>query len=278
MKHSIFFIMTLIALLLAACGGEGGSGNLITEDREVSGFERVELAGEGELTLTQGGTESLTIEAEDNVMPQIKSEVRNGTLVIGLDSGWWDRVEPTKPIKFDLTVKDLAGLSLSGSGSINSANLNTEDMDLTVSGSGRVQIANLATEDMDLTLSGSGRIEVANLAAKDLLLDLSGSGQVAIGTLSAEKVEGDLGGSGKVELAGLVSEQKITVSGSANYRAAELESQEVEVEVSGAGEVAIWATESLDVEINGSGEVDYVGAPTLTQDISGSGRVTRLNQ
>ena len=258
MKRSIFIIMTLMALLLTACGSERGSGNLITEDREVSDFDRVELIGVGELTLTQGGSESLTIEAEDNVMPQIKSEVRNDTLVIGLESDLLDRIEPTKPIKFDLTVKELKGLSLSGSGNINSANLNTEDL--------------------DLTLSGSGDIKIANLAAEDVEFALSGSGELAIDTFSAEKVEATLSGSGQVELAGQVSEQKIAISGSGEYRAAELESQEAEIEVSGSGDVTVWANERLDVEMNGSGDVDYIGAATVTEDISGSGSVTRLDE
>lgn len=241
MKSRIFFTITLIALLLAACGGGGverGSGNLITESREVSGFDRVELALEGELTLTQGGTESLTIEAEDNVMPKITSEVKNGTLVIGWDTDLSNRVETTKHIKLDLTVKELTGLSLSGSGSINSANLNTGEMDLTLSGAGEIQIANL----------------------------------------TAEKLEVDLSGSGSFELAGQVSEQKISVGGSGEYQAAELESQGVKVEISGTGEVAVWANESLDVEISGTGDVNYIGAPTVTEDISGTGSVSPLSQ
>lgn len=289
MKRSIFIIMSLIALLLTACGSERGSGNLITEEREVSDFDRVELAGVGELTLTQGESESLTIEAEEHVMPKITSEVRNGTLVIGLDDAIGsvvisssnttvergsigidssynririglgsDSIELTKPIKFNLTVRKLEGLLLSGPGSINSANLNSEDL--------------------DLTLSGSGDIEIANLAAEDVELHINGSGELAIDTLSAKKVEATLTGSGEVELAGQVNEQKITLSGSGEYRAAELESQEVEVELSGGGDVAVWANERLDVEMNGSGDVNYVGAPTLSEDISGSGSLTRLNQ
>jgi hypothetical protein len=258
MKTTIFFTMTLIALLLTACAGERGSSHLITESREVSDFDRVEFALFGELTLTQGETESLTIEAEDNVMAKIQSEVKNGTLLIGLDTGLSDSIEPTKPIKFDLTVKELVGLSLSGSGNINSANLNTEEMDFTV--------------------SGSGRIEVANLAAEDVQLELSGSAQLAIGTLRAEKLEADLGGSSEVELAGQVSEQKITVSGSVEYRAVELEIQNVQVELNGGGQVTVWASQTLDVEISGSGQVNYVGTPTVTEDISGSGSITPLNQ
>lgn len=94
MKRAIFFTMTLTALLFTACLGKRGSGNLITEEREVSDFDRVELASDGELMLTQGGSESLIIEAEDNVMSYITSEVRGGTLVLGLKTRWWNQLIP----------------------------------------------------------------------------------------------------------------------------------------------------------------------------------------
>ncbi len=258
MKRTIFFTMMFATLLLTACLGGRGSGDLITEEREVSDFDRVELAGEGELTITQGESESLTIEAEDNVIPNITSEVRNGTLVIGMNTRFWNHVVPTKPIKFDLTIKDLTDLSLSGSGEAKSSNLNTKNL--------------------DLTISGSGRIEITTLAAEDIALTLSGSGELMIDTLSAKKIDATLSGSGEVELAGQVDEQNITVSGSGEYRAAELESKEAEIEVSGTGDVAVWVNERLDVEMNGSGNIEYVGEPTVTKDISGSGNITHLNQ
>ena len=42
--------------------------NIRTETREVSGFDRVDLAGFGDLVLTQGEEESLTIEASPDIL------------------------------------------------------------------------------------------------------------------------------------------------------------------------------------------------------------------
>ena len=46
-----------------------GSGNIVTEDRPVSDFDQIVLTGLGEMIITQGDTESLTIEADDDTPP-----------------------------------------------------------------------------------------------------------------------------------------------------------------------------------------------------------------
>lgn len=60
-------------LALGACDelgvGTRGSGTVITESRDLSDFNEVVLQGSGEVVVTVDGTEALTIEAEDNIMP-----------------------------------------------------------------------------------------------------------------------------------------------------------------------------------------------------------------
>ena len=84
MKKRVVLLLALV-LLLAACDGgdQGGSGKVITEERDVSGFDRVHLTGSGVAEIIQGETESLVIEAEDNIMSSIESKVENGTLTLG---------------------------------------------------------------------------------------------------------------------------------------------------------------------------------------------------
>ena len=55
-----------------------------TESREVSGFTGVELASIGDLRIEQTGTESLTIEADADILPQLVSSVSGGILEVGV--------------------------------------------------------------------------------------------------------------------------------------------------------------------------------------------------
>ena len=117
----IVLVLALITTLLSGCGVTivNGSGKLVTQSRPVANFTTFTLAGLGDVTITQGTTESLTIEAEDNVMPLLKSEVKLGNLILYLDQkDWKDVVRPTKPIKIALAVKNLSSIDLTGAGNI----------------------------------------------------------------------------------------------------------------------------------------------------------------
>jgi L-asparaginase/Glu-tRNA(Gln) amidotransferase subunit D len=80
--------LTCLLLLACACAAlpaESGSGNIISETRQVSGFDAVVFSGAGHVEIVQDGSESITIATDDNVMPYVTTEVRGGTLYVGLD-------------------------------------------------------------------------------------------------------------------------------------------------------------------------------------------------
>ncbi len=240
-KNYIYLTVILIPLIISACVFTivSGSGELTSETREVHDFERVELSGVGTLYLTQGAEENLRIEAEDNVLPKIETRVRGNTLEIGFgDRDWSNIIQPTKPIKYFLTVKNIDSVSISGAG--------------------KVVAESLETTELALNSSGAGDIEIDHLAAKSLNVSLSGAGNC--------------------ELAGEVSNQVISISGAGNYQASDLQSQVTSVAVSGMGSVDLWVEDALDVAISGAGSVKYYGRPTITQDISGAGDVTSLGE
>jgi hypothetical protein len=244
MKRALAALSLLvIAALLAGCGldfnfaATKGSGKVVSESRSVSGFEAVSLSGVGELTITQGDSESLTVEAEDNILPHIITEVKDGTLIIRFDTvRWTDSFQPTKSIKFTLTVKDLAQLDISGAGSTDVGDLKTESLSVDISGAGSLKIKNLEADDLQVNLSGAGSFDLAGKAAR----------------------------------------QTVTIDGAGSYNAGDLECQEASVTISGAGSATVWATETLDAELNGVGSIRYYGEPEVTESVSGLGTVVSL--
>jgi len=186
-----------VALLLSGCnvniGGTSGSGSIKTETRSVSGFSKVAFTGIGELAIAQTGTESLTISAEDNLLPLLTSTVSGGTLSLGLKQG--NTIIPTKPIIYTLTVKQLSDVSLSGAGSINAVNITGPALNVTISGAGQMTISGSApsqtvlvsgvgdynakafqTDATQVTISGTGSAVVS--ASKTLNATVSGTGTV----------------------------------------------------------------------------------------------------
>ena len=236
MKKPLIFVISvlLITLLTSACeiNMVSGSGKLVTENRQVSGFSSVTFAGLGELTITQGANEGLTIEAEDNIMPRITTNVSDGELTIGFESeNWQDMVRPTRPVKFDLKVRNLSQFDLQGLGNVTMTSLQADAVTIKVGGAGGIKINKLTAGDLTITMTGAGN----------------------------------------VDLAGQVTSQTINLRGLGNYSGGDLDSQHTTVNLTGAGGAEVWARSDLTVKISGAGSVSYYGSPTVSKDISGLG-------
>src|SRR4051812_14237762 len=82
-------------LVLAACnwsdtlGGPTikGSGNLKTETREGKRSTAISVSGAASIEIEQTGKESLKLTADDNLLSLFTSEVRDGTLILGVTDG-----------------------------------------------------------------------------------------------------------------------------------------------------------------------------------------------
>lgn len=246
MKALSILSLVLVIIFTTACSMSingkslavvNGSGKVVTETREVSNFNKLVFSGLGDITITQGSTESLTIEAEDNILPHITTAVSGGTLKIGFDTESASNLYiPTKGIKFNLGVKSLNGID--------------------VTGAGNLQCAGLTTDNLALTLSGAGNVNIKNLQASSATTTISGAGNI--------------------DLAGKSAQQSLKSSGIGNYRTGDLNSQKATVNISGAGGATVWATDSLDVTISGAGSVSYYGNPSVTKNVTGIGSVKSL--
>lgn len=235
-------ILAVALLALVGCAGLNltvvrGSGNVVTESRAVSNFNRVALSGIGELAITQGDTEALTVEADDNLLPLIVTQVRNNVLNIGIDPNRGViSPTPSRPIKFALRVKNLDSIQLSGAGNIS--------------------VPALKTDTLTVGSSGAGNINITQLDAKTL--------------------NGSVSGVGNLVISGQVETQDASLSGLGSYTAGDLKSTSTAVSISGAGSATVWAAQTLNVRISGAGSVSYYGTPQVTQSISGLGNVKSL--
>jgi hypothetical protein len=214
--------------------GEPGSGNIVKTTREVSDFHAVDISYPGEIVILQGNTESVKLEAEDNVLPGLQTKVRNGTLEIFYDAENGKHVNPTKPVKITIVVKNLDDVQFSSAG------------ELTIDG--------VITDELDFGLSGAGKVTIADIETKDLKLDLSGAGSMdATGT--ADKLD-------------------VNISGAGSFNGGDLHSQTAKVNISGFGSATVWVDDELDANVSGAGSINYYGSPSsVTKNVSGLGGV-----
>ena len=227
-------LIGVLAVAAASCkwtiGVVRGSGDIESEEREVSGFNEIQFTGIGNLIIEQGDKEALIVEADDNIIGLIETEVRGNKLHIGFKRGV--NIVPTSRIKFYLTVEDLDRIDLSGLGDIDCDKFETDDIEFNLSGSGDIDFE-IAAESIETNVSGLGDI---NLSGKVDFhrVQISGSGKYDAEELESKDCE--------VEISGL---------GSATVNA----SDDLDIEINGAGNVYYKGDPHISQHISGLGRI-----------------------
>lgn len=210
--------------------------NLVTETRDLSDFNRISLSGVGNLFIEPGDLESVRVEAESDLLPNIVTKVQDGKLDIRLKRRtFMPLLRSMGSINYYVTVKELNALEVSGAGRVTGSRLCADRLDLCISGAGKIKLDITVTE-LDTRISGAGNLRLAGEAAR----------------------------------------QSLTISGAGNYSASELSSKEGRISISGSGKSTVQASDRLDVRISGAGKVEYMGDPEISKRISGVGKVRKI--
>jgi hypothetical protein len=267
----------LIFTLFILSIGVGFSFGQTKEVRTVGTFTKISFRVPGKLVLRQGSAQKVELEGDKDALAKIETELKGDKLVIGNEERWnWGWRENDRIMVY-ITVKDITGLSVSGSGElITEGKITTDQLDLNVSGSGSLQTDVNVSGDMEADVSGSGRIDVKG-SCKRIDSDISGSGKVVAALTISEVASVGISGSGKFECSGTAKEIKTNISGSGKVHAANLEVEVCNVRISGSGDVEINVKSELDANISGSGTVSYKGNPShVNGNSSGSGKVRKM--
>ncbi len=172
-----------------------GSGVMAAETRAVAPFTSVELAGGNSVTIQLGTSQSVVVQADDNLLANVTTKVVDRHLVIATTGSF----TALTPMSVALTVPSLDGLALSGAGSVDAVGIRGPALAVSLSGTGLVVVTG-TVERLDATLSGTGDLELGGLDAQDVRAMLSGSGRIVVtahGTLDAS-----IPGTGAIEYSG----------------------------------------------------------------------------
>jgi hypothetical protein len=258
-RNFTLFLIVLFFLPSLACGSFTtnsvmGSGEIVTQEIDIESFDRVTLEGFGSVFITQGQTEELSVETDNNLISLLDIRVRGRELKLGLKRGY--DIRPTRAVSFHLTVRELSAIELSGSGDF--------------------YVDSLQADHLAVSVQGSGNIDIQSLTADDLAIGLNGSGNITIGKLDVKTVATSLQGSGNIQLEGKTEAEDVKVGGSGNYLAGDLAATTANISIPGSADVTVWASEVLSVQVDGSGDIRYYGQPRIDQSGSGSGNLISL--
>jgi hypothetical protein len=231
-------LLVIALVLLTACGVRTirGSGNVVTDERDVSGFDSVILSGYGRVIITQGDEEALMVETDDNLMQYIETKVSGRTLEISFTEEK-TIVDPSESIIFRLSVIDLTALATSGAGSFEIDALDADRLVVDVSGAGDIGIGSLNATDLVVIVNGAGNVELAG-QVETQRIEVNGLGNYNAPDLRSQAASVDINGAGNVTM---------WVLGT------------LDVTISAAGNVEYYGSPTVTQDISGVGKVTSQG-------------------
>lgn len=209
--------------------GVEGTGPSRTEVRSIQGFHAVDLGISGDMELGVGDFK-VEVQAQDNILPLIKTSVEDGKLRIYCD----ENVSYSDPVKIRVTAPAFDEIELSGSGNINLASpLQAENLTTLISGSGDIFLSQVTATRLKADVSGSGNIEVSGKASNADMV-VRGSGDIKAKGLETGELHADISGSGNVYAQVL---------------------QVLRADISGSGDVIYSGDPRVESHVSGSGDV-----------------------
>ena len=227
------------ASALAGCQvhAQEGGGPTVSKNYSVGNFSAIEVAGPYDVEVRTGSNPSVSARGGERLLERTVVEVSGDKLVIRPENNHgffhWSWGHHSKA-HFVVTVPQLSGASIAGSGDIS--------------------VDKIAGQGFEGTVAGSGGINLASINVQQLKLSIAGSGGVKAGAGTAQSANYDIAGSGDID-AGAVQAQGLKVS------------------IAGSGGVKAHSSGTADVSIMGSGDVEVAGGAKCNISKAGSGNV-----
>ncbi len=232
MSKAITLTVLLAAtVFLAHAQKVTGEGPIVEKEISVSDFTGVSLGFAGDIYLTQGAGYKVVVKAQENIIDNIKRDVKSGVWHVGFDKN----VKNSKGVKVYVTMPTLDYAAVGGSGNIITESRFTGlgDLKAAVSGSGNIKL-DVDANEIRGGISGSGRVALKGQATR-LDMDISGSGDIDAADLRTETCDIAISGSGDAKV--WVTDQldaAISGSGDIRYKG---DAPKVRARVSGSGDV-----------------------------------------
>lgn len=222
------------AAALVGCNSKDGRdpGPMTARDYPVGDFKRIESAGSYDVSVRTGAGPTVRAEGPEKMLDRLVIEVKGDELFIRPRNGGfhWGK---SSPLKISVTVPELHGATIAGSGTISVDKVTGDSFKGTIAGSGDLSVAKVAAKSVEFEIAGSGSGSLAGQADSANYV-IAGSGELSAGALKAKDVKLSIAGSGSLD-----ANASGTVRG----------------EIVGSGEARVSGGAKCTVEKVGSGEI-----------------------
>ena len=259
-------LLVLALLALVPISMMAQSSKVIKEKRNLSGFSAISISGGWDAVITQGKNFSVTIEANQESMDNLRMEVKNETLYVSSERKFQFsdifKSRSNNIRKVHITLPDLQKITASGGSNIlPQTQFSTDDMIIVMSGGSDLKSLSLNCKSLDCKMSGGSDAYIHLVKGEHVKLTTLGGSDLSLSGISAALVDLQTSGGSDVKLEGATTNLKVNSSGGSDVSAFKLKARSCTVSASGAADVDIYVTDSLNASISGSSDVRCKGNP-----------------
>ena len=213
MRSLIYTLFILFTLLLGGCQVTSLSGNNIrgsgvakTEKREVAPFTSMDVNGAYQLNVVCQQAQSLEVSGDDNIVPLIITEIREGTLYIRNEQS----ISPRSKLQVNISAPNIEKLSIAGASNTLLSKIQNDRLEVEVNGAGNLQAAG-ETNVLEVALNGAAKLNAKELHARKADVVLNGAGMADV--YAEEEINATINGVGNINYYGAPKVVNRNISG-----------------------------------------------------------------
>lgn len=188
-----------------------GSGAVSAENRDVAGFKGIDVSGAFQVEITAQKEFAVEVEADDNLLPKIRTEVRGGVLHIETEG----RISSENPLKVRISAPDINDIDASGASRISAAGISNTQLQIHSSGASKIKLSG-ETAKLSIDTSGASEIDAEGLKTGTAAIDSSGASYISV--FAVDELNADLSGASRVVYAGNPKNVQKKTSGASSIR------------------------------------------------------------
>jgi hypothetical protein len=184
-------------------GKERGSGRMATEVRTVGDFSQLDVGSVFQVEVVAQKEFSVEVEADDNLLQFIRTEVNDGRLEISLSKS----VKTSNPMRIRISAPNIDRVEASGASRVNVSDLKNSEIALDTSGASKINLAG-ETSKLTVDVSGASQIDAGSLSASAANIDASGASHVNVNV--ANELTAEASGASRITYTGSPNVRKST--------------------------------------------------------------------
>ena len=189
-----------------------GSGRLIAQTRTIGSFNGIRVTNFASVIITQDTVQSLTIEADDNIMDRVSTSLIDGELVVGVTDGSYRNAT----VNVHATMANIRRLESTGAADFSTTGpIRTDSIDCSITGAGTVTLNGSAAYE-SVEIVGAGTVHNGGLVAAACSVSISGTGNVEVDVL--QELDALIAGTGTITYSGNPPIVRQTITGVGTVR------------------------------------------------------------